>query len=119
MNTRTGRFTRQHRLSQPDEFAQAFQSRYRSSDSLFLVLAKRNKEEFARLGLAISKKNVATAIRRNRLKRQVREYFRHNTGVFNGWDIVVVARRACSQADWPRIKKSLNRHWRFLENKTC
>lgn len=46
---------------------------------------------FGRLGLAISKK-VGNSVVRNRVKRVVREAFRHRKGAFAGRDLVVVGR---------------------------
>ena len=59
----------------------------------FLVLANRNTRSGARLGLVIAKKNVALAVQRNRIKRQLRNTFRHNKELLNKLDVVVLARK--------------------------
>ena len=48
--------------------------------------------ECARLGLAISKKNIPSAAERNYLKRIIRERFRQSQESIVGKDIVVLAR---------------------------
>ena len=59
----------------------------------FLVLANRNTRSSARLGLVIAKKNVVLAVQRNRIKRQLRNTFRHNKELLNKLDVVVLARK--------------------------
>ena len=45
-----------------------------------------------RLGLAISKKACRLAVSRNRIKRQIREYFRQHKQQLAGHDYVILAR---------------------------
>lgn len=48
------------------------------------------------LGITVSKK-VGTAVERNRVKRRIREWFRHNrAGLSRGVVIVVIARRGAA-----------------------
>jgi ribonuclease P protein component len=59
----------------------------------FLVLIKKNSKQHSRLGITVSKK-VGNAVRRNRIKRQVREQFRKNKSHLpKGYDIVFIARK--------------------------
>ena len=60
------------------------------SNMYFAVYAHPNDINKTRLGLSISKK-VGKAVIRNKLRRWVREYFRH-AGQSSPLDIVVVAR---------------------------
>jgi ribonuclease P protein component len=53
----------------------------------------------ARLGLAVSRKVDPHAVGRNRIKRQLREAFRHVRGELPPGDYVVVARPGASQRD--------------------
>lgn len=47
----------------------------------------------SRLGIAVTKKSEASSVKRNRMKRLIREAFRLNRyRVKNGFDIVVIAR---------------------------
>ena len=84
------RFTRQSRLLHPEQFRAVFNGHPDTvSDRLFRLLAiSRRQPQSAsmdapeqivdsRLGLAIAKKNVPKASQRNRIKRQIREAFRH------------------------------------------
>lgn len=62
-------------------------SRFLVSD-LFLAIYKKNEFDNSRLGLAVSKK-YGCAVRRNRIKRKVREYFRQNEIVSNNLDVLI------------------------------
>ena len=57
----------------------------------FIVLYRANTLGYARLGLALSKKAIAKAHDRNRVKRLLRETFR--TRQLQALDIVVLAKR--------------------------
>jgi ribonuclease P protein component len=86
----------------------------RSSDQLLTVIARPNQQPYPRLGLAISKKAVKTSVGRNRIKRLVRESFRHQQQTLGGLDIVVMARTAAMEASNSEIAASLQGHWRRL-----
>ena len=52
----------------------------------------------ARLGITVTRK-VGNAVRRNRIKRLVREWFRTRKEQLSGCDLVVIARRGASDLD--------------------
>jgi ribonuclease P protein component len=59
----------------------------------FLLIVKRSESDFSRLALAVTLKIDKRAVRRNLIKRRVREVFRVLKGRFNrSLDVVVVAR---------------------------
>ena len=87
-------FGREKRLLTPQQFKAVFDSASNKvSGKSVLLLARNNLLEHPRLGLVIGKKSVKLAVERNRIKRQIRESFRHNQDILNGVDIVIVARR--------------------------
>jgi ribonuclease P protein component len=88
-----------------------FKKATRSRDKLFTVLCRDNKEEICRLGLAISKKHCRKATARNRIKRVVRESFRHHQTELAGLDIVVINQPAAAMANNGAMNESLTRHW--------
>lgn len=82
----------------------------RSSDRFFTVLVRDNGRPHGRLGLAVSKKRVRLAVARNRIKRLVRESFRHHAGSLRGLDAVVMARQDTA-ASGCELRRSLEAHW--------
>ena len=64
-----------------------------------------------RLGLSTAARMVGGAVRRNRIKRLVRESFRQHQHELPNVDIVVNARAGARAADNASILRSLERHW--------
>jgi len=60
-----------------------------------------------RLGLVIGKKNVKLAVQRNRIKRQIREFFRIHQSTFTGLDLVFIARKGLDKIDNHKIREHL------------
>ena len=85
-------FGREKRLLTPRQFKAVFDSPTgKVPGKNLLILARDNGLDHPRLGLVIGKKSVKLSVERNRLKRQIRESYRLNQEVLNGWDIVIVA----------------------------
>jgi ribonuclease P protein component len=99
-------------------FKQVFAAPRRSADRFFTVLAGPARSGPARLGLAISKKQVKRSVDRNRLKRLVRESFRHHRGLLEGMDLVVLARAAAVGTSNDRLRISLTQHFARLVSST-
>ncbi len=108
-------FPRQLRLLSRGDFQLVFDdTRCKSADECLLMLATPNGREYPRLGLAISKRNIKMAVGRNRVKRLVREGFRHHLAQLAGLDIVVLSRKNTHESSNQTLQHSLNRHWRRL-----
>ena len=82
----------------------------RASDPLFMVIARPNGLEHARLGLAVGVRAAGNAVNRNRIKRLVRESFRRQTGL-PAADLVVNARPAAGQASNADLSASITALW--------
>ena len=67
-----------------------------------------------RLGLVVSKKNARRALDRNRIKRLVRESFRHISAALPAVDVLVLPRKHTKDAGNEEIFASLERQWRRL-----
>ena len=109
-------FSRDRRLLNAAEYKRVFDKAQRSSDRCFTILMRPNGGLSPRLGLAISKKQVRRAVDRNRIKRVVRESFRHHTQALEGMDIIVLARRDTATKNNAGLFRSLERHWQQLTN---
>lgn len=104
-------FTRQCRLLRPAEFQRVFQGGCKSGDGQLLVIARRNECGYARLGLAISLKATGTAVVRNRIKRVVRESFRHHRATLGNLDFVVTGRAGLARKTNQELRTALTKHW--------
>jgi len=73
----------------------------------YLVLyAKPNRTATNRVGITTSKK-LGHAVVRNRVRRRLREIYRLNESRFvPGWDIVVVARTRCIDAEFQMLTQA-------------
>ena len=86
-------FSHACKLTKPAEFDRVFASKLRAVAGQFTALAAQNGLDHARLGLAIPRHRVRTAVARNRIKRMVRESFRMHQQRLGGMDVVVVLSR--------------------------
>ncbi len=82
------------RLLKTDDFSSVFSLRRTVGDAFFQVLVAPNGLPHARLGLVVGKKTDKRAVRRNYIKRLVRESFRLNADQLSGLDLVVRSRRS-------------------------
>ena len=113
----TGAFQKSSRLTNGAEYGRVFARPRVAQDRCFRILARDNGRDGARLGLAVSKKNCKTAVGRNRLKRIIRESFRHRApelAVNGGIDIVVLPTRHAATICNGELHASLARLWRRL-----
>ena len=110
-------FPNSAKLSQPDHYRRVFASpKYKVSSGAFLLLATPSAMPSSRLGVVVAKKSIGRAVRRNRIKRLVREQFQHHP--FDAAiDLVVLTRSGADQLDNPSVWQELDRLWRTLEQK--
>ena len=69
------RFSDGMRMKSSRDFDEVYARKFRAGDKHLLVFAAPNDREISRLGLSVSKKH-GNAVKRNRLKRLMREAFR-------------------------------------------
>jgi len=111
------RFPRAARLTTGAEFARVFRRSARSADPYFTVLAHFHDRGEPRLGMAVSRRTARSAVIRNRIKRLVRESFRHGCDRLPCADIVVISRPPAAEASNKTLTRSLEGHWRRLRNR--
>jgi len=85
-------FPRSHRVRTPREYAAVYDAGVRESRGPILVYSLANGLAHSRMGLSVSRK-VGTAPKRNRIRRLLREAFRHmQHDLPCGYDWVIVVR---------------------------
>jgi len=82
------------------EFKRVYQAGKRVYGDNFIVITLPNQYAWSRLGISVPKK-VGGAVRRNRIKRIVREVFRLNRHIFPANSDVVIAIRPGFNAHSP------------------
>ena len=107
-------FPRAARLLKASQFRRVFQRALRVTDQYFTILARANGQQPPRLGLAISKKQIRRAVDRNRIKRLVRESFRHRQADLQGFDLVVMARSQALARSNAELYAALEALWQSI-----
>ena len=112
-------FSKKLRLLGAADFQPVFKNaRYKVSCQYLLLLAFDSSTPFPRVGLVIAKKNIAKAVQRNRVKRQLRESFRYNQSLLPTLDIVILARSGLGTLSNEQLRQKIEKHWTDLIRKT-
>jgi ribonuclease P protein component len=111
-------FTPAQRLHNKSDFDRVYKDARRFADAMFAIFVRPNAGTSARLGLSIAARIIGNAVRRNQVKRLIRESFRHHQHLFPAVDIVVNGRSGARNADNKAIMRSLERHWQSV-SKQC
>ncbi len=111
-------FPKTTRLLNAEDYKAVFSnSQFKASCRYILVLAIPNDCQRSRLGLVIAKKNVSTAVQRNRVKRVIRDSFRLNQETLAGLDLVVLARKDADKLGNPQLRDHIQKLWADLADK--
>ena len=101
------RFPKAARVRRRGEFLRVQRVGRRKSGAHFVVLTTPARAGRSRLGITVSRR-VGDAVARNRIKRLVREFFRHNQArIHPAQDVVVIARPGASDANYPDVQREL------------
>lgn len=105
-------FPRHTRLLSSRDFKAVFRDNSnRLSDQNWTLLVRQNTFSYARLGMAISKRVLSRAVDRNRIKRIIRESFRHHQKGLCSLDIVVMCKSDVKKLANMELLESLNGLW--------
>lgn len=107
-------FSRELRLLTPSHFTHVFNDAIPAVSPQFTLLARTNNAENPRLGITIAKKRVRKAHDRNRLKRLIRESFRHRATQLPPIDIIVIGKSGADKLSNDEIYMVLDKLWRKL-----
>ncbi len=100
------RFRPHERLKDARQFQQVFRRKRSAGDAHLVVYGLENQRDYSRLGLSISKRKVGSAVRRNRVKRLIREAFRRSKmDLPRGLDLIVIARGP--ELGYDQVRESL------------
>jgi ribonuclease P protein component len=113
-SSRELRLTREERLYKQDDYRRVFQSKTRCWEDGFLVVALPSALDQARLGISAPRRYIAKAADRNRIKRIIRESFRHHKHQLIGWDVIASAGKGALFLTNKQIFDSLEKHWRKI-----
>ena len=74
-----------------------------------------------RLGLIVPKKHVPLAVDRNKIKREIRDFFRcyikNNIFFKNKFDVIVLAKPPAQHLNAKELNKELYKQWKILIKK--
>ncbi len=110
-------FAPRQRILKAADFTAVYALRSRAVDSYFSVNVAPNSLGHARLGLSVGNKAVGNSVARNRVKRLVRESFRHHCGALGSFDLVVGARNGARTAHNARLRESLDALWKEIQKR--
>lgn len=107
-------FKKTQRLLAKYDYDHVFEQAKKIVTSEFVLLFRANNLGHARLGLALSKKKIAKAHDRNRLKRLIRESFRQ--GKLPSVDMIFLAKQGVAKQTNVDINTQLSKTWEKLNS---
>lgn len=96
---------KQAKLIKTDDFSSVFNLRKRIATPYLVMRFKPNALNRPRLGLIVAKKTAKLAVKRNYMRRVLRELFRLNQHDLPAVDLVIQAQKGFETADFQRIKQ--------------
>lgn len=100
-------FPKQNRIRKRGEFLHLQRVGRRKSGTCFVVITRPRADRVSRLGITTSRK-VGDAVRRNRVRRMVREFFRRRKAeIVPAKDVLVIARPAAVAAGYATVVHEL------------
>jgi ribonuclease P protein component len=100
-------FKKTDRIRKRPEFVFISKSGKKIQNRQFIIVYSPSRFNQSRIGITVTKR-IGKAVRRNRIKRLVREYYRHNRHRLKGfWDINVIAKNEAAELNSKQIFLSL------------
>jgi ribonuclease P protein component len=109
-------FPKAQRLLTRTEFKSVLDNGVKIADPLFVLIGIPRNDQQQRIGIIVSKK-VGHAVMRNRIKRLVRERFRHVGWTLAGLDLVIIARQAAAEEESQEIFAALDHGFKRLRRR--
>lgn len=101
------RFKKKERITKKSEFQIIIKNGTRYTTQNFIIIIYANNLKLRRLGVAVNKK-VGGAVKRNRVKRLLREFFRLNKGRLpETSDILFIAKPGSNQLNYSTLSEEM------------
>lgn len=114
----TACFTKRQRLLTPVAFREVFDAPERKlHQSHLMAFVRSNTHDQPRIGMAITKRKVPTAVKRNLIKRQIRENFRIQASNLENKDIVFIVKKSIDDLENKDLKNQINSIFKKIEKK--
>ena len=111
-------FTKKQRLLTPAAFKEVFDAPERKLHQTHLMaFVRSNSADIPRVGMAITKRKVPTAVKRNLVKRQIRENFRLQNYKLENKDIVFIVKKSINELNNKDLIKEINNIFKKIEKK--
>ncbi len=112
------KFTKEQRLLTPAAFREVFDAPERKLHQAHLMAFVRgNDSNMPRVGMAITKRKVPTAVARNLVKRQIRENFRQRNFKLEDKDIVFIVKKSIKGISNKELMSEINNIFKKIEIK--
>jgi ribonuclease P protein component len=105
-------FNKQERLVTQTDFQTVFAKPQRTGSKNLLALWQVNHFSHARIGIITSKRVARLAVTRNRIRRILRESFRHTKHSLGAIDIVLLTRQSCASLSSLELRKEADSLWK-------
>ena len=100
-------FPKELKIRKTSQYDEIFGKGKRLRSKHFDILYVQNAQGHSRAGLVVGKKNVRSAVKRNRIKRVVREVFRNNKSLFDSLDVVFLAKKGSDTLNYSSVKREI------------
>ena len=93
-------------LKKSEDFSKIIKKNKSFRTKYFYIYKEKHDENIYHFGISVGKK-IGNAVRRNKVKRQIREIISKNDYQKN-FDCIIIVRREINNADFQEIEKDLN-----------
>ena len=99
-------FSSDLKIRKSSEFKEIFDKGKRLYTEHYTLIYAPNSLGFPRLGLVVGKR-CGNAVKRNRIKRVLREVFRRNKPLFDSLDVLIIGKKSGETPGYSRAKEEI------------